>query len=318
MSAAGKKLQHSVPRFYLKRWAEGEKVYCLQEGKIRLDVVRNLGAENYFYRLNELTSGDLDFLHEFIKDSPQGLRASHEQLLRVLMLPFEERRRLKAPGLATQEKLAEINREIIELNENLHTSIEDDFQPCLNAMISGDLTFREDDQKAAVFYRSLSVQYARTNHIKQTRVVMNPERLSMYLRIANPLVHILAANVGLNLYAERRDHSILILENETRVPFVTGDQPVINVASGPKDTAPPARFELYYPLSPKRAMLLVQPSSDLQPESSSVSEEFVRIRNLRMAAHSYRQVFSISPAPLESIKNELPAYMGCFPGEDRT
>jgi hypothetical protein len=136
----------------------------------------------------------------------------------------------------------------------------------------------------------------------------------MNLRIANPLVHILATNVGMNLYVERQNHSTRLLENKTDVPFVAGDQPVINISSGPKDTTPPVKFELYYPLSPSKAMLLLEPSSDFFSIDSTVTETFVRMCNLRMAAHSYRQVFSIAAAPLQSIRQELPAYMSCFPG----
>jgi hypothetical protein len=130
MSSTGKKLHHYVPRFYLNAWAEKKRVYCLQAGEIRRDIVRNLGAENYFYSLQELSPEDVNFLREFIKDSPLGLRDSHEELLRTLMVPFQAKRTLEALGLATSEKMAEINRAIIELNENLHTSIEDDFKPC--------------------------------------------------------------------------------------------------------------------------------------------------------------------------------------------
>jgi hypothetical protein len=119
-------------------------------------------------------------------------------------------------------------------------------------------------------------------------------------------------NVGRSLYAERKLHTIVLLDNPTDVPFITADQPVINIASVPFDTAPPKKFELYYPLSPMKAMLLVE-SGDAATADTSVSETFVRLHNLRIAAHAYRQVFSNAPEPLESIRSELPAYMNCFP-----
>ncbi len=149
-----------------------------------------MGAENYFYRLRELSPEDVDFLEGFIRNSPKGLRASHEQLVRAFTLPYLAKRRLEALGLATSKAMAEIDRTIIELNENLHTNIEEDFRPYLAAMISGSLSFLEDPKEAVVFYRGLAVQYTRTNHIKQTRVIMEPKRFELYLRIANPLAHI--------------------------------------------------------------------------------------------------------------------------------
>jgi hypothetical protein len=85
---------------------------------------------------------------------------------------------------------------------------------------------------AATFYRGLAVQYARTNHIRRTRRAMDQSRRDLYLRIANPLIHMVAINVGRSLYAERKLHTIVLLDNATDVPFITADQPVINIAFG--------------------------------------------------------------------------------------
>jgi hypothetical protein len=314
MRAVSKKLHHYVPRFYLRAWAVRDKLFCLQGGEILDPNIRNVGAENYFYRLQELSSDDLEFLREaIIRDSPEGLKAAHEQLLCAFTVPYEAKRKLEASGRATPEAMAEIDRAIIELNENFHTAIEDDFKPYLAAMISGCLDFLDVPASAATFYRGLAVQYVRTNHIKQARLVMDRARQELYLRIANPLAHMVATNVGRSLFVEREKHTIMLLDNASGLPFVTADQPVINIAAAPKDKEPPDKFELYYPLTPTKAMLLLEASSDHHPGSTSVTQTFVHLYNLRMAAHSYRQVFAASPEPLESLRNELPAYMSCFP-----
>jgi hypothetical protein len=125
MSAVGKKLHHFVPRFYLRAWAEREKVYCLQDGQIQHRNIRNVCAENYFYRLQKLSPEDVGFLREVIRDSPEGLKASHEQLVRAFTLPYLAKRKLEASGVATSEAMAEIDRMITEINENLHTNIEE-------------------------------------------------------------------------------------------------------------------------------------------------------------------------------------------------
>jgi hypothetical protein len=66
MSATPKKLHHFVPRFYLRAWAANERIYCLQDGKILNPNIRNVGAENYFYSLQELSLEDIDFLREAV------------------------------------------------------------------------------------------------------------------------------------------------------------------------------------------------------------------------------------------------------------
>jgi len=313
MSAVGKKLHHYVPRFYLRAWAEREKIYCLQNGQIQPRNIKNVCAENYFYRLQELSPEDVDLLRKaIINDSPAGPKAYHERLVRAFAAPYLAKKELAESGVARPEAMADIDRMIIELNENFHTNIEDQFRPYLAAMISGSLDFLEDPKKAAEFYQGLAIQYARTNHIKQMRLTMEPEQFKFFLRIANPLAHIVATNVGSSLYAYRERNSIMLLDNGTNVSFITADQPVINIAAGPKETTPPEKFELYYPLSPTKAMLLLGPSSDFSPGDSAVSETFVHLYNLHMAARSYRQVFSTSPRVLESVRYELPAYMSCF------
>jgi hypothetical protein len=82
------KLQHFVGRFYLRAWAEGERLYCLQDHKVRRDNIRNLAAENYFYRLQELIPEDVEFLRRFIEDSLTALRSSHEQLIEAFAQPY--------------------------------------------------------------------------------------------------------------------------------------------------------------------------------------------------------------------------------------
>lgn len=313
MPAIGKKLHHFVPQFYLKTWAKKNLLYCLQDGEIFRPNLRNVAAENHFYRLKELSPEDVEFIRGVaINDSPEGLKASHEQLVQAFTLPYLAKRKLECNGSAASEIMAEIDRMIVELNENYHTSIEDVFKPHLKSMLSGNLSFLGEPAKASTFYWGLAVQYLRTNHIKATKLVMSPQRFAQYLKVANILVHILGTNLGFNMYVGRGQYTALLLDNPTEVPFITADQPVINVAANPKETNPPQRFELYYPLSPKKALLLLEPSSEFLPDSSRVSSDLAHFYNLRMASHSNRQMFSNSPEELKTVINELPAFLSCL------
>lgn len=297
----------------MRAWAADEKVHCLQAKEIRRVNIKNVAAENYFYRLQELSPEDVDFLRLLFKDSPAGLKASHDRVVAGFTLPHLVKRELERLGLADSEHMKRVNEMIVELNEKMHTSIEEDFQPCLAEMRSGSLSFLQNVDDAMKFYRGLAVQYVRTNQINRTSLIMDAERLALYKRVVNPLVHIMAINAGFTLFVERKKHTIMLLDNNTEVPFITADQPVINASASPKQTTPPARFDLYYPVSPTRAMMLVGPSGDLLPNDSYVSKQFVEMCNLRMAAHSCRQVFSSSPDALSLIRDTLPAYMSCFP-----
>lgn len=325
MPAAGKKLHHFVPKFYLRAWALDEQLFCLQNGKITPRHLEKVAAENYFYRLNEISFEDAEFVKNLIiKDSPVGLQESHRFLVYAFTLPHIAKRKLEErirtaeesreilDEEAIQEARAVIDQQIIELNENYHTSIEELFLPILESMQAGDLSFLDDQQTRFAFYYGLSVQYARTNHIKGSRIVMKQEDLERYKRIANLLTHIMAVNVGHSLIGNHQNQTIMLLDNTSEVSFVTADQPVINISANPKEYKPPAKFELYYPLSPTKAVMLLEAESDHLPRDRSVTGEQAHLYNLHMAAHSFRQVYSNSQAELEAINAELPAFLSCF------
>lgn len=284
-----------------------------------------VAAQNYFYRLNEISPEDAKFIEDLIiKDSPEGLRESHRFLLSAFTLPhiakrkLEERKRIiEESGEVVdedtfRESMTYIDQQIIEMNENYHTSIENLFLPILESMKAGALNFFDEPQQKYAFYYGLSVQYARTNHIGGASSNMKKEDFERYMRIANVLTHIMATNVGRSLIGEHEHHRIALLDKTTDSPFVTADQPVINLSASPTNFEPPAKFELYYPLSPKKAMMLLESDSAHMPQCLSISAGQVHHYNLLMAAHSFRQVYSNSKVELEAINSELPAFLSCF------
>src|SRR5271170_1276279 len=95
MPSVGKKLHHFVPRFYLRAWATDDQLSCLQEQEIRLNNVKNVAAENYFYRLEEISQEDAQFIEVvLIQDSPEGLRQAHRDLVYAFTLPHLARKAL--------------------------------------------------------------------------------------------------------------------------------------------------------------------------------------------------------------------------------
>ena len=54
-----------------------------------------------------------------------------------------------------------------------------------------------------------------------------------------------------SLYAQRHECEIVMIDNRIERPFITGDQPVINLL-GLSDP----EVELFYPLTPRRSMIL--------------------------------------------------------------
>jgi hypothetical protein len=318
MPALEYKLHHKVARFYLKSWDEKGRdskhaqVFCLQDGKVRLSNLKNIAAENYFYRLRQLNESDVKFIREIaITGSPEQLKPYHERLLCWFLLPHEIRHKIGNPYTDVTSQLAQnLDAMIVGMNERLHTSIEEDFKPFLEHMLNGDSGFYAEPPAAAKFLRGIAAQYLRTDLTKKAERIWKSGGFEVIERTANILVHIFSINLGFSLYADRERYKLVILENHTNIPFVTTDQPVINIAANPSQTKPPDKFELYYPLSPTKAMLLVEPSSD--HFACNLSAMSVNVYNSHMAAHSYQQIYANSRHVLEALSNDLSAIRSSF------
>ncbi|MBB6144337.1 hypothetical protein HNQ77_002289 [Silvibacterium bohemicum] len=310
MSAVAKKLHHFVPRFYLDAWAVDDKVCCLQSGRVFQPNVRNVGAENHFYRLRELQPSDVAFIHEtVINDSPERLKSMHLQLLQQFMTPHAAKAHYQKESSSHSGILAAIDKDIAEANENFHAKIEQSFQPYLESLRGGDLRFLSNDNDGVAFYRGLAVQYTRTNHRRRIEMLMPIEERSRFERTANIISHMLALNLGYSLFNAHPRMSILLIENETDVPFLTSDQPMINIAAKFNDHEAPVAFEGYYPVSPWRALLILEAGSEFYPRNASVTAMEAHLWNLRIASRAYRQVFSCSREQLETVRADLPVFV---------
>ncbi len=303
-----KKLSHYVSRFYLKAWAENNLIWCLYEGKIIHPNLRNVAAENYFYKLEDLSSEDASFVRGIlINDSPVLLKPIHEKLLNIFCMPHKAKRILESRNVVsektwdveTSETMSVIEQLITNMNEDIHTSIEESFEPYIRAMLGGDLAFYFDPVHAAIFFRGIAVQYLRTNQIKNGMAILGPERFGIFQRVQNVVVHIMAVNLGFSLYRMRDRYKIMLLDSHSNTPLITADQPIINIAANPRDRRPPEKFDLYYPLSPSKAMLLIESEINFPQQ---IDAEAARQYNLRMIAHSHKQIFSNSREYLELIK----------------
>jgi hypothetical protein len=116
-------------------------------------------------------------------------------------------------------------------------------------------------------------------------------------RFGNLLTLILTLRFADSLYRDRGQFTIVLLNNRTDTPFITGDQPIINIHATFEPGAP-EKLEFFYPISPQTAMLLLEASSD---HSQSVTVENVLRFNNLIARNSHEQVFSNSREYLEAL-----------------
>jgi hypothetical protein len=121
-------------------------------------------------------------------------------------------------------------------------------------------------------------------------------------RVWDVLSHILAVEAGGSLFVSRNEFRILVLDNHTEVPFITSDQPIINMLTPGGSWDVPEKMELYYPLSPTQAMLYLEKATAVGGISTCVSIDEAHRYNMMMLDHCAFRVFSNSEVYLKFLK----------------
>jgi Protein of unknown function (DUF4238) len=295
-----KKRQHYVFRSYLLPWTTNEQLWAVRAGKIFRPNVRNVGVEAHFYELQELTEEDITLIRRIgIDGAPQYVQERCNTLIDTFTLPFKIKNMID-PG-APDMKAARLwlDERIINHEEELHGDIENALLPALSDMLAGKTGFYSDKDQAQEFLHAITFQYMRTKKRREafhalTRI---PVAGADVKRFGNLLTLILTLRFADSLYRDRSKFKVVIIDNETGVPFITGDQPIINIHATLRQVAS-ERLEFFYPLSPYRAMLLLEIESE-HPALVSV-DEVANFNNL-ILRNSHEQVFSNSRESLETL-----------------
>ena len=121
-------------------------------------------------------------------------------------------------------------------------------------------------------------------------------------RVWDVLSHILAVEAGRSFFSSRNDFRILVLDNNTKVPFITSDQPVINMLTPGGSWEVPEKMELYYPLSSTQAMLFLEKTTPVAGISTNVSMDEAHRYNMMILKHCAFRVFSHSEEYLRFLR----------------
>jgi hypothetical protein len=294
--------QHHVPRFYLRAWAINDRLWCLGYGKSFPASLSVVGGEKYFYKLHDLTEEDIALIERFaIAPARVGLQPLHRKFLAAFTFPWAVKKDAHDCGTINTATATLLDEAITNTMEDYHTGIENSFQPYLTSLLAGDASFYAEREKAAEFLYDLCVQYFRTKKIKEAVIAMGPPPFVNVERVWNILSHIFAVTVGASLFADLSKFKIVLIDNPTSIPFITADQPIINLRSEPgNNTTPPTRLEFYYPLSPSKAMSFLEQSS---PSGlTTVKMDEAHHYNLLIAAHSFQQIYSNSENYLKALQ----------------
>jgi hypothetical protein len=287
-----KRRHHHVWQNYLRPWTSDGALFCLQDGRIFPSGTRVLAVVTDFYKLQRLTPQDLALLQLLFGEGRPSAVRTNASLVGMLIGPFALAERFRGSP-KWPEIEAQLDDYASNVLEDYHASIESSFAPALGRALAGDLGFYADDAECIPFLNSLCTQYMRTRGIKERVLELSP----FLERVWNVIIHISATNIGGSLYVERKKRKLIIVENRTDVPFVTGDQPAVNLKG--TRPAPPDSLSVYYPISPTAALLMAEVDEEPMFPATGLTAEQARALNASIVHASHKQVFARSAACLE-------------------
>lgn len=293
---------HYIWQYYLRPWTindEKNLIYCLHCGTIdhKPYNLKNLGIKKHLHRIEELSNDDVLLLEELIiKKSPKTLIQNHRDLVNSFTMPFQIENVGRSNG-ANSDDFKHVCKALkSNLHEELHTRIENTGRPYLDSLQKGDCAFYKIEDDRIAFLHFLYTQYYRTNNFRKKLL----ENYAELKRIWNVFTHLMANN---SAYISS-EFSLTLLENRSNIPFITGDQPAINTfVAGKNIHKAPDNIELYYPVSPKYAVLIFPPGV-VKPESTIITDERIVDRyNRYIVCESDIQIYSNSKEVLKKYKD---------------
>ncbi len=296
-----KRRQHHVWKSYLRAWAHDEKIFCLQSGRVFESNISSVAVERDFYKLPTLSKKDIEYIRLLIGKSPNPATRLYKDFLMLFSI-FGWLKDNLPPHMASDPEFESlIDKQIINTEEDFHSSIESNMMPILNAIRQRDISFYNDDEQCIKFLHFLSLQSFRTKGTRE-RVIEKPYPSDFNIgNCWNILRLIFAMNVGASLFLDRKKRPLFLIENNTGIPFITGDQPVINLFSSPQLTEAPTLLTLYYPVTPWLAIVLDEAKERCGYGTGVLSLDQVSKLNREMHAASFMQVFGHSREVLTSL-----------------
>lgn len=263
-----------------------------------------LANERDFYRLQELTQNEINFIEKVaIENSPEILKQINMNFLNGFTEIYKLRNELEKKGLNDEEIDKKVDEQINNLEEDYHSRIEGISVKYIEQILQRDISFFETEDGRPEFLYYLCNQYMRTKKMKQNVIQSTSYQTKINVdKMWNVLRHIYAINVGFNL--NRQDeYRLILLNNITSLPFITGDQPVINTFAVSKNISDPVdNLELYYPVSPTIGLLITR-SEEYKDKTQVDIIDVNKIDqyNSYILEESHEQIYSNSEQVLKDI-----------------
>ncbi|MCM2458945.1 DUF4238 domain-containing protein [Pseudomonas sp. CG7] len=310
-----KKRHHYIWAKYLTRWGNGTKnvFYATKTGKIALDSVRAVAADDYFYKATTLTNKHVEVIKGFSKQSPKRLQQQHMSYLNDFLMMQHAETIYRRSGSEKPEVERHLHAIKCNLLENLHASHEKAALPVLAALADEQLDVLQNQQNMVEFMAFFGHQISRTKTFRDGAIQILPRRTELEIEVADAMAHawwflsyMFGMNLGLSLYADRNNATHALLINDTKSRFITSDHPVVNVHSCVSETvfAAPKHADFYYPISPRIAYVICD-SNRFTPGKNKVDEDTVLELNFKVAAQAMVHIIGDTESAIRPFKAQI-------------
>lgn len=216
---------------------------------------------------------------------------------------------------ATQNQEVELHLNATKCNliENLHSSHEKTALPALAALADEKLDVLHDNQRMVEFMIFVGQQFCRTKTFRDNALQALNRRSTLEIEVADATSHswwflsyMYGMNLGWSLYAGRNEARHALLINDTPVPFITSDQPVVNVHSCVSETefSPPEHADFYYPISPRIAYIICD-SDRFKQGKNRIDETTVVELNSKQAAQAMMHIIGDTEEAIRPFKKYI-------------
>ena len=311
--------QHYVWRYYLSPWTSNEEtggqIYCLMGNKIFPTTLMGVANQRYFYKVPDLTERQIH-LAKLCNESLTSdiiLRKANEKWIQLFQIPLTAKNQLSifAPENVVNEMYEYMRNNIGEL---YHSKIEHSAIKQLDFLKSHNSSFLNNDEEKDGFYLYLANQFTRTKRMRDKFLNSiaadenKPEDYSMDSEDEKSLDFFakifISTNLGIAL--SHKGFRIRFLDNKSELPFITGDQPIINTYADYENNTMPDKLEFYYPLTPNLAVLVHNESqSALTGDTLALSSEQVDLYNKMIIAASLQQLYANNRTTLERYRKQV-------------
>lgn len=230
------------------------------------------------------TSEEFDLILSYIANS--GLCSKEEALFLELVWKIYQ------CGNVPYEIQQFFEKHFVEGLEPFVTAVEQLAYPLIDMLRCGESCFTNDSEKREILFLYIAVQMFRIRKFVDMAECYGDINHKA-LKLSRPIL--MARTV--NYLMQEWDNAMFgVVENETDLEFITGDNPICNMYAYEKVKY----LDLYFPISPTKAIFMCKKDrASLYPEMCHMTNQYVHFLNQKLAGGSSDQVFASKRDTLE-------------------